>query len=132
MSEPAGLVLLPPYRDNTGEEAIDYSEEQEGSVQHEEAEEEDIEIILEQEASFDAPGNAISELKYTTVYSGSIELVIFPLQELLYSSHVKLQAALVYFHTPDSVVPCVFDPIPTHISLTSYLEISNISILSLC
>ena len=110
MSAPAGLVLLPPYRDNTGKEAIDYSEEEEGSVQHEEEEEEELEIILEQEARFDTQGNSISELKYTTVYSGSIELVIFPLQELLYSSHVKLQAALVYFHTSDSTLPRVCDP----------------------
>ena len=87
MTTPAGITLLPPhpdittnttintpatetslptnnsYRENPEEEYIDYSEEEvEGNFNYGE-EEEDCEIILEQDPSFDAQGNAISELK---------------------------------------------------------------------
>ena len=77
MSTPAGITLLPPhpdinsriitsksYRDNPEEEVIDYSEEEvEEAFNYGEEEEEDFETILEQDPSFDAQGNAISELE---------------------------------------------------------------------
>lgn len=87
MTTPAGITLFPPhpdittnittntpatakspptnnsYRESPEEEYIDYSEEEvEGNFNYGE-EEEDCEIILEQDPSFDAQGNAISELK---------------------------------------------------------------------
>ena len=78
VSTPAGITLLLPhpdinskiitsksYRDNPEEEVIDYSEEEveETFNYREEEEEEDLEIILEQDPSFDTQGNAISELE---------------------------------------------------------------------
>ena len=84
MTTPAGITLLPPhpdittnttntpetslptnnsYRENPEEEYIDYSEEEvEQNFNYGEGEE-DLEIILEQDPSFDAQGNAISKLK---------------------------------------------------------------------
>ena len=76
MSTPAWINLLPPhpdintkiinsksYRDNPEEEVIDYSEEEVEEPFEYREEEEDLEIILEQDPSFDAQGNAISELR---------------------------------------------------------------------
>ena len=51
------------YRDNPEEEVIDYSEEEVEETFNYGEEEEDLEIILDQDPSFDAQGNAISELK---------------------------------------------------------------------
>ena len=48
MSAPPELVLLSPYRGNTGEDTIDYSEEEEHTINYGE-EEEEVEIILEVE-----------------------------------------------------------------------------------
>ena len=65
-SVPAGIKLLGPYTDPPAEEQIDYGDQSEEGV--EEADEEDVEIILGQENpethfehSFDAEGNTISE-----------------------------------------------------------------------
>ena len=76
MSTPAGITLLPPhpditntpitsksYRDNPEEEFIDYSEEEAEEPFNYGEEEEELKIILEQDPSFDAQGNAISELE---------------------------------------------------------------------
>ena len=83
MSAPPELVLLSPYRGNTGEGNIDYSEEEEHTINYGE-EEEEVEIILEVEQDFDAQGNTISELKiYYCIQWFKSELVIFPLHELL-------------------------------------------------
>ena len=65
-SVPAGIKLLGPYPDPPAEEQIDYRDQ--GEEEAVEAEEEDVEIILDQEEpethfehSFDAEGNAIRE-----------------------------------------------------------------------
>ena len=71
MSTPVGITLLAPhpnititrYRDNPEEEVIDYPEEEVEEPFNYGEEEEDVEIILEQKPSFDAQGNAISELR---------------------------------------------------------------------
>ena len=87
MTTPAGITLLPPhpdittntttntpatetslptnnsYRENPEEEYIDYSEEEVEENFNYREEEEDLEIILEQDPSFDTQGNSISELK---------------------------------------------------------------------
>ena len=51
------------YRENPEEGYIDYSEEEVEENFNSGEEEEDLEIILEQDPSFDTQGNAISELK---------------------------------------------------------------------